>query len=307
MSKAPAPIRIKSIGEFHHLRGLPAPAHPLISVVDYAQVAQNHDGRYASYVFDYYTISLKRGVNGRMRYGQQDYDFNGGVLYFMAPGQVLRIEAEPGYVAEPSGWLLLVHPDFLWNTALAKKIRQYDYFDYEVNEALFLSEREEAILNDIAANIRQEYNANIDKFSQEIIVSHIGTLLSYAERFYQRQFITRRISNHQVLDRLEQLLDAYFSNPDQTVKGLPSVKYVAGQLNVSPNYLSALLKLLTGQSTQQHIHDKLIEKAREKLSSTDLSVSEIAYALGFGHSQSFSKLFKARTNQSPLEFRASFN
>lgn len=307
MTKVPTPVRIKSISEFHHLRGLPPPEHPLISVVDYALVAKSRERESVSNVFDYYTISLKRGVNGKMRYGQQEYDFNGGVLYFMAPGQVLRIEADANYVAEPSGWLLLVHPDFLWNTVLAKKIRDYDYFDYEVNEALFLSEKEETVLNEIIANIRQEYHSNIDTYSQEIIVSHIATLLSYAERFYQRQFITRRISNHKILGQLEQLLENYFSKPELTVKGLPSVQYVAEQLNVSASYLSSLLKVLTGQSTQQHIHDKLIEKAREKLSTTNLSVSEIAYALGFEHSQSFSKLFKARTNQSPLEFRASFN
>jgi AraC-like DNA-binding protein len=225
----------------------------------------------------------------------------------MAPGQVLSVNNDPNDTTQRSGWMLLIHPDFLWNTALAKKIKQYDFFDYSVHEALFLSEKEEATLNIIVQNIEQEYHANIDKFSQSIIISQIETLLNYSERFYQRQFITRKITNHQVLDRLEELLDNYFSNEEQAVKGLPTVQYIAEALNVSPNYLSGLLKVLTGQSTQQHIHNKLIEKAKEKLSTTTLSVSEIAYELGFEHPQSFSKLFKTKTKFSPLEFRQSFN
>jgi len=201
----------------------------------------------------------------------------------------------------------LIHPDFLWNTPLAKAIKKYEYFDYAVHEALFLSEKEEATLNGIIQNIKQEYQSNIDKFSQSIIISQIETLLNYAERFYHRQFITRKITNHQILDRLEKLLADYFDNDDLITKGLPTVQHIADELNLSPNYLSGLLKVVTGQSTQQHIHDKLIEKAKEKLSTTVLSVSEIAYELGFEHPQSFSKLFKTKTSFSPLEFRQSFN
>ena len=172
---------------------------------------------------------------------------------------------------------------------------------------MFLSDKEEKILNDIVENIKQEYHANIDRFSQNIIISHIETLLNYSDRFYNRQFITRAKSNHQILDQLENLLINYFNNEDLATKGLPTVQYIAGTLNISPKYLSSLLKMLTGQSTQQHIHEKLIEKAKEKLSTTYLSISEIAYELGFEHSQSFSKLFKKKTNLSPLEFRQSFN
>lgn len=159
----------------------------------------------------------------------------------------------------------------------------------------------------ITQNIQQEYHSNIDKFSQDIIISQIETLLNYAERFYHRQFITRKKTNHQILDHLEKLLADYFKSEDLSKKGLPTVQYVAGALNVSSNYLSSLLKVLTGQSTQQHIHNKLIEKAKEKLSTTDLTVREIAHELGFEHSQSFSKLFKSKTNLSPLAFRQSFN
>lgn len=302
------PLRIKTISEFHQLYHLPPPEHPLISVVDYARVAaaKKHNP-IQSTVADYYSISVKWGLSGKMRYGQQEYDFDEGVMYFMAPGQVLQSSPAPGPDAKPSGWILLVHPNFLWNTPLAKTIKQYGFFDYSVNEALFLSEKEETVLNNIIENIRQEYHSNIDKFSQNIIISQIETLLSYSERFYQRQFITRKITSHQILDRLEELLADCFNNDDLVLKGVPTVRFVADKLNVSPNYLSNLLKVLTGLNTQQHIHEKLIDKAKEKLSTTELSVSEIAYKLGFEHPQSFSKLFKTKTNVSPLEFRQSFN
>ena len=300
------PIRIKSITEFHRMRGLPLPEHPLISVVDYAKMDFLNDNASNSIIFDYYSISIKRGV-GKMHYGQQEYDFDEGVMYFMAPNQVLRVEQDQNKIAKRSGWILLIHPDFLWNTPLAKAIKQYEFFDYSVNEALFLSEKEETTVTSIIQNIQQEYHTNIDKFSQSIIISQIETLLNYAERFYQRQFITRKITNHQILDRLEELLAHYFNTDDLITKGLPTVQYIADALHVSPSYLSGLLKVLTGQSTQQHIHDKLIDKAKERLSTTNLSVSEIAYELGFEHSQSFSKLFKTKTELSPLEFRQSFN
>ena len=276
------PVRIKSITEFHRMVNLPPPEHPLISVVDYALVAAaKKDNPVQATIADYYSVSVKRGLSGKMRYGQQEYDFDEGVMYFLAPGQVLQSSTENNADAKPSGWILLIHPDFLWNTPLAKAIKKYEYFDYAVHEALFLSEKEEATLNNIIQNIKHEYHSNIDKFSQSIIISQIETLLNYAERFYHRQFITRKITNHQILDRLEKLLADYFDSDDLVVKGLPTVQHIADALNVSPNYLSGLLKVLTGQSTQQQIHDKLIEKAKEKLSTTILSVSEIAYELGF--------------------------
>ncbi|MDF2380562.1 helix-turn-helix transcriptional regulator [Nostoc ellipsosporum NOK] len=302
------PYRIRSISEFHSVFNLPKPEHPLISIVDYAVLieAKAHSSITAT-IADYYSISVKRGLSEKMRYGQQDYDFDEGVMYFLAPGQLLQTNPVRKPELKPSGWILLIHPDFLWNTPLAKRIRQYDFFDYAVNEALFLSEKEELTLNGIIQNIRQEYHTNIDKFSQNIIISQIETLLNYSERFYQRQFITRQINNHHLLNRLEEVLDNYFANNDLLAQGQPTVQYIASQLNISQAYLRSMLKLLTGRNTQQHIHDKLIEKAKEKLSTTTLSVSEIAYELGFEHSQSFSKFFKTKTNVSPSGFRQSFN
>lgn len=303
--------RIKTISDFHRLRGLPKPEHPLISVINLGSIKRSHINEPVSLALDFYHIALKRNcsASAKFKYGQQQYDFDEGTMSFMAPNQVFRIESD-GDASEkqskPSGWILFIHTDFLWKTSLAKTIKQYEYFDYSVNEALFLSEKEETMITGIMQNIQQEYQSNIDKFSHEIIIAQLELLLSYADRFYHRQFITRKITNHQVLDRLEVILNDHF-NSSVLEKGLPTVQHIADELNVSPNYLTSLLKVLTGQSTQQHIHDKLIEKAKEKLSTTDLSVSEIAYELGFEHSQSFSKLFKRKTKLSPLEFRQSFN
>ncbi|SHE79991.1 helix-turn-helix domain-containing protein [Chryseobacterium takakiae] len=299
-------IRIKSIIEFHQLRGLPKPVHPLISIVDYASIKHNVEMEETSWMFGFYQISVKKGIDGKFKYGQLDYDFDEGVMFFIAPNQVFNIRVNHHSTMERSGWMLLIHPDFFWNNSIAKTISRYEYFDYSVHEALFLSEKEETTLSEIVENIREEYHSNIDKYSRKIIISHIETLLSYAERFYNRQFITREKANHQILEKLENLLNEYFAD-DLISKKLPTVQYVADSLNVSPKYLSGLLKTLTGKGTQQHIHEKLIDKAKEKLSTTNLSISEIAYELGFEHSQSFSKLFKTKTDLSPLEFRASFN
>jgi AraC family transcriptional regulator, transcriptional activator of pobA len=300
-------LRIKTISDYHRLMGFPKPAHPLISVINLESITHPPGNEQVSLVFDFYSISLKRMQNVKIKYGQQQYDFDEGLMFFMAPNQIFSIEFDKDSEIKRSGWLLLIHPDFLWNTPLAKVIKQYEYFDYSVNEALFLSEKEETTVNNIILDMQQEYHSNIDKFSQDVIIAQLELLLTYSERFYNRQFITRKISNHKILDRLEDILTEYFNNEDLGEKGLPTVQYIAETLNVSPGYLSGLLKTLTGQSTQQLIHDKLLEKAKEKLSTTDLSVSEIAYELGFEHPQSFNKLFKTKTKLSPLEFRASFN
>ncbi len=303
--------RFKTISEFLRFRGLPKSEHPLINVFKVESVESLKLTEPASWCYDFYCIGLKRVVNSnevKLKYGQQMYDHNEGILSFVSPSQILSLAIDKNVVQlKQSGWMLLIHPDFLWNTSLAKTIKRYDFWDYSVNEALFLSEKEEATINNIIQNIQQEYQSNIDKFSKQIIISQIESLLNYAERFYNRQFITREKANHQILDRLEKLLSDYFNSDDLIKRGLPTVGHIAGQLHLSPQYLSGLLRTVTGQNTQQHIHDKLIEKAKEKLSTTNLSVSEIAYDLGFGHLQSFSKLFKTKTSLSPVEFRQSFN
>ncbi|NDV42937.1 helix-turn-helix domain-containing protein [Flagellimonas sediminis] len=300
------PHRIKTINEFHKFKGLQPPKHPLISIIDYSTMECNEEIHSINVIFNFYNISIKRGIGAKLKYGQQHYDFDEGVMFFIAPNQVFGIEPLESK-EKRSGWMLLVHPDFLWNTPLAKSIKQYGFFDYSLNEALFLSDKEEETLNGIIQNIEKESNENIDQFSQKIIISQIETLLNYSDRFYKRQFITREKSNHQILARLEKVLSDYFDSDDLATMGLPSVQDISSTLNVSPSYLGNLLRALTGQGTQQHIHEKLIEKAKEKLSTTNLSISEIAYGLGFEHPQSFNKLFKNKTEMSPLEFRASFN
>jgi AraC-like DNA-binding protein len=299
--------RYKTISDFHRLRGLPMPEHPLISLVNYTEMKRMPGTEPVNMVFDFYSVSLKRDFNAKIKYGQQEYDFDEGILFFMAPGQVFSIERDPTQTKRHSGWMLLIHPDFLWNTALAKKIKQYEYFDYATHEALFVSDKEEVAVTNILHSIRQEYQSNIDRFSHDVIIAQLELLFTYADRFYNRQFLTRKISSHKILERLENLLQHHFNDDNLIGRGLPTVQYVADSLHVSPGYLSGLLKALTGRSTQQHIHDKLIEKAKEKLSSTDLSVGEIAYQLGFEHSQSFSKLFKSKTETTPLAYRQSFN
>ncbi|UGU15458.1 helix-turn-helix transcriptional regulator [Sinomicrobium kalidii] len=298
--------RIKTINELHKIRALEKPKHPLVSLVDYGQIQHYPENNDVNWIQDFYSIAMKRNVTGKYRYGQQEYDFDEGLMSFLAPKQLLNIVVGKEE-KKRSGWILFFHPDFIWHTSLAKSIKQYDFFDYAINEALFLSAKEEQVLQTIFLNIKDEIDANIDDYSQNIIVSQIELLLSYSERFYRRQFITRKKTNHQVLEQLEKLLSTRFEDQNIKTKGIPSVQFIADELNVSPTYLSGILRSLTGLSTQQHIHQKLIEKAKEKLSTTTLSVSEIAYELGFEHVQSFSKLFKSKTEQSPLQFRAGFN
>lgn len=298
--------RFTTISEFHKFVQLPQPQHPLLSVVDVGTVPHRYGEEPTVMVFDFYCISVKRMRNVSTKYGQHPFDFNEGIMSFMAPNQVLSMAvANAAEQVEKSGWVMYIHPDFLWNTPLAKTIQQYDFWDYSLKETLFLSAREEATILGLIHAIEQEYLASIDRFSKPIIVSHLESLLHYADRFYHRQFLTREKANHEVLERLETLLHAYFNN-NLVERGLPTVQYVADCLHLSPKYLGNLLRVVTGQNTQQHIHTKLIAKAKEKLSATTLTVSEIAYELGFEHVPSFSKLFKAKTNQSPQEFRASF-
>jgi len=301
-------FRFKTITEYHRAAGLPNPAHPLISLVHMDDIQLPIAEVPFSLVFDFYSISLKKMQHAKFKYGQQASDFDEGVLFFMSPGQLFGIDAIDMTTAKrPEGWMVLIHPDFLWNTPLAKTIKQYEFFSYSVYEALYLSDKEETMLTTIAQNIEQEYHANIDRFSQSVIIAQLELLLTYSERFYQRQFITRKIASHEILSRLEDYLSNYFRTGALAKQGLPSVVHIAETLNISPGYLSGLLKSLTGQNTQQHLHSKLIDLAKEKLSTTNLSVSEIAYELGFEHLQSFSKLFKTKTSLSPMEFRHSFN
>jgi len=304
MIKKNKPHSINSVTELHRILSLPAPEHPLVSVIDLEKVERINAEDFPTVVFNFYSVWLEKDVKEKIRYGQNFFDFDEGMMIFIAPGQVLST-INHGKINGGIG--LIFHSDFIRNYPLAKTINNYGYFSYAVNEALHLSEKEEDIIKSIMQNISNEYRANIDKYSQDVIVSHIELLLNYANRFYGRQFITRKAVNHDLLTRMEQLLNLYFGKKVSLTKGLPTVDHLARELNLSPRYLSDMLRSLTGQNAQQHIHEKLVEKAKEYLTTTNLSVAEIAYELGFEHSQSFSKLFKRKTAFTPLEFKHSFN
>ncbi|MEO5891748.1 MAG: helix-turn-helix transcriptional regulator [Ferruginibacter sp.] len=295
---------IRSISEFHRLLSLPEPRHPLVSVINLAESIFLDDDVWKGFVNRFYCVALKRDAKGKIKYGQQHYDYDKGVLSFTAPNQVQYLDLQNMECG--SGYLLIFHPDFLLTHSLAGTINGYGFFSYAVNEALHLSAEEEDDLIAILNKIDKECQ-HIDKHTQEIILSQIELLLNYSNRFYERQFITRKNHNYQLLSKFEGLVNQYFNTGTTTQQGLLTVQHIAELMNLSPNYLSDLLRVHTGQNTQQHIHDKLIEKAKEKLSTTNLSVSEIAYALGFEYAQSFSTLFKKKTDMSPLEFRQSFN
>ena len=298
-------VTINSISELYKLLGLPKPEHPLISLVKLDEVPPASFDSAVSLILNFYTVSLKRNMKGKLKYGQNYYDFDEGVLALMSPGQVISTDNTGN--EEATGWWLVFHPDFLKPYQLAKTIKDYGFFSYAVNEALHLSDKEEKMLETIMQNIKQEYHNSIDHYSQDVMISHLELLLNYSNRFYNRQFITRKTANNDLLAKLENILTEYFNSDTIQKEGLPSVQFIADQLYLSPNYLSDMLRTLTGQSTQQHIHNKLIEKAKEILATTNLSVSEISYQLGFEHPQSFSKLFKSKTKLSPLDYRTSFN
>jgi AraC family transcriptional activator of pobA len=281
-----------SITEMQRVFGLPQPLHPLISMLG------------DPFVMDFYNITYNEAAGCRMKYGQTIYDFEEGGMFFTSPGQPLTgIDT----AAASAGFTLLIHPDFFRNYTLDSKIKSYGFFDYSVNESLHLSGKEELIIRSIGKNIDDELETAIDDISQDVLISQIELLLNYSQRFYKRQFITRKPLNNALLEKLDNLLGHYFNDKTALMNGLPTVHYLAAELNISPKYLGDMLRALTGHNTQQHIHIKLIEKAKEILAISNLTVGEIAFQLGFEHPQSFSKLFKSKTNLSPLEFRASFN
>ena len=301
--KESLPRKFKSLSDFHRVFGQILPFHPMVSLVNLSSTEILSEESFASFTTDFYQIIYKPEMHGKVRYGQGHYDFAEGGLTFLAPNQIL--EAPPS--GKKSGFVLSIHPDFLLSYPLAKKIKQQGFFSYATNEALHLSNTEKETVLSIFKIIDDELKSRLDDLSHEVIISQLDLLLTYCNRFYKRQFFTRQAINNDMLAKMEAILDAYFNGEESLRKALPTVQYLAEQLNTSASYLSDMLRSFTGQNAQQHIHNKLIEKAKEKLSSTENSISEIAYVLGFEHPQSFSKFFKAKTNISPSEFRQSFN
>ncbi|WP_316757141.1 helix-turn-helix transcriptional regulator [Pedobacter aquatilis] len=298
-------LRFISISESHKAFGLPKPQHPLISLIHFNEDNPFNTAMAPIYdVLSFYKITFITHNNGRLKYGRDYYDYNEGSMVFLAPNQLV---GSTDYNSKTYCYILLIHPDFLLGHPLANKIKQYGYFAYSANEALHLSDLEKERVLSIYRFMEKELSGQVDEFTQEVMVAQIELLLSYVNRFYKRQFITRKAVNHDILQKTEAILDEYFNNQHALHQGLPSVQYLSERLNLSPGYLSDMLRSLIGQNAQQYIHEKLISKAKERLTMTKLTVSEIAYELGFEHSQSFSKLFKSKTNISPMEFRSSFN
>lgn len=298
------PHRFETLSDLHRVLGLPKPLHPMISLVENKDNEVDLSKLPESFIHDFYKIAYKKNLTGKIRYGQSYYDFDEGGLLFKAPNQV---SAKGEVSLDHTGFTLLFHADFLAGYPLARKIKQYGFFSYSVHEALHLSDKERATIVSVFRNIEEELHNRIDDFSQDVIISQIETLLNYSNRFYKRQFITRKSANSNLLEKLEEILDDYFRSEKPLTQGIPTVQYLAENLNISPSYLSDMLRSTTGQNAQQHIHSKLIEKAKERISTTNLTMSEIAYELGFEHPSSFNKLFKSKTNCSPMAFRQSFN
>ena len=303
--KKSIPHKIKTISELHQLFALSKPDHPLVSVIDFASLSYKPSNIWEHFTNDFYCITLKKGVNGKFKYGQRDYDFDEGMMTLTKPGQVFSVTQTNDNPV--TGFMLVFKSDLINHYLLGKTINNYGFFSYSVAEALHLSEKEDVIISGLLKQMQDELKNNIDHYSQDLIVSHLDLLLNYINRFYGRQFITRKNSNYDLLSQLEQLLFDYFDKENSTFIGLPTVQYLAQELNISSSYLSDLLRNITGQNTQQYIHNYLIERSKQLLTTTNLTVNEIAFSLGFEYPQSFSKLFKKKTDLTPLQFRKSFN
>lgn len=293
-----------SISELLRALALPNPTHPLVALVDYKDVRIDTDDIAKGYVLNFYKISFKKHFAGQVRYGQGHYDFEEGGLSFTGPNQLISAAHEE---KDYSGYTLLFHPDFIRSYPLGKNMIKYGFFSYSVAEALHLSDKEKKVIFSLFDAITLELDNNIDHFSQDVLVSQIETLLNYSNRFYNRQFITRKVVHNDLIAEMESYLSEFFNKDKALLNGLPTVQQVSDHLNVSQRYLSDMLRSLTGQTTQQYIHARLIEKAKDILSTSNLTIAEIAYQLGFEYPQSFNKLFKSKTKISPLEFRQSFN
>ncbi|KUJ59913.1 AraC family transcriptional regulator [Flavobacteriaceae bacterium CRH] len=295
------PIVYKSISAYMRGMGMSRPLHPLVALATYDTNKVSTENGGQTILVDFYKVSFKKDFKGQVKYGQGSYDFEEGGMAFLAPNQVITLSSEESCY---EGYNLYFHPDLIRNYQLGKNINQYGFFSYAVNEALFLSNKEKKVIAGLFENIAAELDNNIDVFSQDVLVSQIELLLNYSNRFYNRQFITRKAVHDDIITQMDAYLAGRF---EDEFGGIPTVLEVSQHLNVSPRYLTDMLKSLTGQSAQQLIHDRLVERAKTILSTTKINIAEVAYQLGFEHPQSFNKLFKRYTDLSPNAFRKSFN
>jgi len=300
-------IHIASIHEVHQFLGLGKPKHPLISVFKFGREQGKSINENFKYTLDLYQISIKGNCAYTIsKYGRSSYDFQECSMVFTSPNQVL--EFNKAYQTEDDDcWTLVFHSDLIRKSELGRKIDDFSFFNYASNEALHLSEEERNTVTEISHKIVNEYSNNIDTHSQTLMISNLELLLNYCVRFYDRQFYTRTNLNKDILSKFEEVLKAYYKSGKQMASGLPSVQYCAEKMNISPRYLSDLLRKETGKNTQEHIHNFIIERAKTLLLDASKSSSEIAYDLGFEYPQYFSKLFKKSTSMSPIEYRQQFD
>ncbi len=295
-------ITISSITQLHEVLGLKKTKHPLVSVFQHKDMDMNSIPLGYRYSLDLYHVIFKRGHSGSLLYGRNSYDFQDGTIVFMGPGQVVTFDA--GDVSdEARGWSLVFHPDLIRKSDLGRNINNYSFFSYNVHEALHVSDEEKQNIDDLVNKIEKEYCQNIDKYSQNLIVSNIQLLLDYCMRYYDRQFYIRTNLNKDIVSQFENIISTYFASNKPFEQGLLTVAYLGKKLNLSPKYLSDMIKKETGKSTQEHIHYYLVESAKTKLLGTTEAVSQIAYSLGFEYPQHFTKLFKLKTGVSPVEYR----
>ena len=292
--------KIETIDQYDQLFGLET-LHPLVNVIDFSKATKTVE--YYHMNIGFYSLFLKDINCGDLKYGRNYYDYQEGTVVCMAPGQVIGIDNRKKTPQRTKSIGVLFHPDLIRGTSLGQNIKNYSFFSYEVNEALHLSEQEKEIVTDCIHKIQIELEHAIDKHSKQLIVRNIELLLDYCMRFYERQFITRNQVNKDIIVRFEHLLDEYFQGQVALTEGLPSVKYFADKVFLSPNYFGDLIKKETGQTAQQHILFKLISMAKDRIVNTNQSVSEIAYGLGFQYAQHFSRLFKKNVGCSPNEYK----
>lgn len=291
-------MNIETITEYNDMLGVET-LHPEVSMIDLSKARPMHHMRHT---FSFYAIFLKDEKNCDLIYGRKRYDYQKGTVVCLAPGQVIGIE-DTGEEFQPHGYALCFHPDLIRGTHLGRHIGEYSFFSYEVNEALHLSERERTTIVDLLEKIHEELEHAVDRMSRRLLVTGIEMVLDYCLRFYERQFITRQPANHDILTRFETLLNDYFTGDNARQNGLPTVKYCAGELCLSPNYFGDLIKQETGWTASEYIQQKIIEQAKERLLIPATSVSEVSYGLGFQYPQHFSRVFKRATGMTPNEYR----
>lgn len=296
-------VNLDSVDQYNRMFGLET-LNPLVSVVDLNQATRSVD--YVHWNYGVYALFLKMEKACSIMYGLQPYDYQEGTVVCFAPGQTTQITPITDRV-KINTYGIIFHPDLLKGTSLDKAIKQYTFLSYEVNEALHLSEEEQGVFMDCLRIINMELKHSMDKHSKTLLVNYIELLLNYCVRFYERQFTTRTKLNNDILARFERLLNDYFHGPQAEREGLPTVKYCAGELCLSPNYFGDMFKKETGKTPQEYIQDKVIELAKERMADTVSTVSQVAYSLGFQYPQHFCRLFKRRVGCTPNEYRNALN